>query len=103
MMYLATGLVAGVRLPMGDLALHAEAMGGVRVVTLTVASYHGDCETQTVVSDIEPLLETRVGASAWLSPWISLGAMVGSNALQRGDVSAGIFLDGHLRAFDGGR
>jgi hypothetical protein len=103
-LYASAGVVAGIRVPLGgDLELRAEAVGGVRVVSLTVHSQHLDCQATSAVADIEPLLETRIAAATWLSPWLSIGAAVGGNALQRGDVTAGVFLDGHLRAFDGGR
>lgn len=101
--YLVTGLLAGVRVPMGDLELRAEAVAGVRMMTVNVTSRMGECVDESAVSDIAPMVETRLGAATWLSPWLTLSASVGTSPIDRSAVSGGIALEGHLRAFDGGR
>jgi len=102
-MYVTSGAIAGVRGRFGDLELRAEVMGGVRIVSLQMTSHHLDCVDDSTVTGLSALVESRVGVVAWMSPWLSLGATVGANMRARGDVSAGLFLEGHLRAFDGGR
>jgi hypothetical protein len=102
-LYFEFGALGGVAIPMGSVTVAAEALAGRRVVGLSVDSQHIECESSSLTFDSSWLVETRVSAQMWVSPWLSVGARVGSNTLARGDVSAGVFLQGHTRAFDATR
>lgn len=102
-LYAEFGALGGIAIPFGSFTLGAEALAARRIVGLSVESQHLDCQDSSFAFDGSWLLETRVTAEAWVSPWFSVGARVGSNALERGDVTFGVFLQGHTRAFDSTR
>jgi hypothetical protein len=45
-------------------------------------------------------VEPRLSVERWISPFVTVGVAVGVDALRARDVSAGVYLQGHLRAFD---
>jgi hypothetical protein len=47
------------------------------------------------------VVEPRMALDAWLTPDTTLTAWAGTNVLRPGDLSMGIALAAHLRAFDG--
>lgn len=98
-----SGVVAGVAVPVGNLSLRAEALVGARLVGLSVTSRHADCVDDSMAFDWSLLVEPRVSAETWLSPWMSAGVQVGSNVAGERDMSVGVFLRGHTRAFDATR
>jgi hypothetical protein len=102
-LYVEAGVVSGISVPMGSFAIGAEAFAGPRIVGMSIDSQHLDCESSSFAFDSEWLIETRVTAQTWLTPWLTVGGRVGSNVLQRGDMSVGVFLQGHTRAFDATR
>ena len=51
----------------------------------------------------QALVQPRVALERWVNPWVTVGAMVGSSALARGEVTFGVVVSGHARAFDAAR
>jgi hypothetical protein len=51
----------------------------------------------------QALVEARIHADIWLSPWCTLGGMVGTNLLEKGDWMAGLYFGFHSYAFAGDR
>jgi hypothetical protein len=102
-LYASGGVVGGVALPFGDNRVRAEALVGRRLLVLTMTSYHGDCVDTQTVHDGAWLVEPRVAIERFVTPWTTVGVSLGSNLLDQGDVSAGIYLQGHVRAYDAQR
>jgi hypothetical protein len=101
--YLSGSALAGAAVSAGGFRLRGEVGVGVRAVGLTVETRHDDCVASSTSYDSAFLVRPRVAAERWMTPWVSAGASVGTNLLERGETSVGLFLAGHLRAFDGGR
>jgi hypothetical protein len=98
--------VLGVRHELAGTRLAAELAGGVRATPVT-AWFADDPETTgdhatTLAMVARPLVEARVRATRWLSPWLSAGAFAGAD-VTGGGFALGLSLGAHLRAFDGGR
>lgn len=87
--------VAGARIPLGRISLRAEVVAGLHGAT--VSSHAMDVGASTVA----PLVEPRIAADLWLSPWWAFEAMAGANALDRSEHVFGVGLALHLQAFDG--
>lgn len=102
-LYASGGVVGGLALPFGDNRVRAEAMVGRRLLMLSMTSYHGDCVDTQTVHDGAWLVEPRVAVERFVGPWTTVGVSFGSNLLERGDVSAGVYVQGHLRAYDAQR
>lgn len=85
--------VAGVRVPLGRVSLRGEVVGGIHGASLS----NGTMSASTVA----PLVEPRIAADLWLSPWWALEATAGANALDRSEQVFGLGLALHLQAFDG--
>lgn len=99
-LYSELGGVAGLVVPIGDFDLRAETFVGARLVGVSVDSVHGACADTSYAYDASWLVEPRVAVESWITPWATLGVQAGANALQRDDISLGVYLQGHLRAFD---
>lgn len=84
----ASQLVAGLRGGGKVLRLGAEIAGGMRIV---------DAEEDQ--DDV--VLEARARGDVWLTPWLTLGVVIGSSLIDRGDYMTGISLGTHTNAFDG--
>jgi len=67
----------------------AELAGGIRLLDTAA----GDSE--------QAVLETRLRADLWLTPWMTLGAQVGFSLLERDDWVTGICVGAHSFAFGG--
>ena len=102
-LYGEAGLVAGIAVPIGGISVRSEALVGRRVVGLSVVSSHGDCVSRSLVYDGTWLVQPRVAVESWVTPWMTAGVQFGTNALAEGDVTMGIFVTGHTRAFDASR
>lgn len=87
--------VAGARIPLGRLSLRAEIVAGLHGAELSSQAM------DTSASTVAPLVEPRLAADLWLSPWWALEAMAGANALDRSEHVFGVGLALHLQAFDG--
>lgn len=87
--------VAGARIPLGRISLRGEVVAGLHGASL------GNSSTSMTASTVAPLVEPRVAADLWLSPWWALEATAGANALDRSERMFGVGLALHLQAFDG--
>lgn len=96
--YIAAGGVAGLGIPLGGLSLRAETFAGHRWLSAPV---HADRLDREDGRHAMWVVEPRASVELWLGPWTTIGAAVGSNLLRENDVSAGLFVQGHLRAYDG--
>ena len=103
LVYLAGAAVAGAQVDLGALQLRGEVGVGVRAVGATVETNHADCVLSDTHYDAAPLIRPRLSAQRWVTPWVSVGASAGTNLARRGETSFGLFVGGHLRAFDAGR
>lgn len=95
--------VLGARGQIGAGVLGAEVAGGFQSVTYTFESQYGACIQNEAITVGAPVLEARVRAQLWLSPFVTAGAHVGSSMIDRGAWSAGVHLGVVTRAFGGGR
>jgi hypothetical protein len=84
--HLVFGVSGGPRL----VRFGAELAGGIRLVDTEL----GDAAEQGV-------LEVRARADLWLTPWLTLGAGIGTSLLDRGDWMTGVYLGAHSFAFGG--
>lgn len=85
----ATHLVAGLRGGGKAIRFGAEIAGGIRLVdSLTEQSEQG-------------VLEARLRGELSITPWLGLGALLGTSLIERGDWIGGISLAVHSNAFDG--
>jgi hypothetical protein len=96
--YIAGGGVLGFGLPLGLLSVRAETFAGHRWLS---APTYGDRLDRDDGNHGMWVLEPRASVELWLGPWTTIGGAVGSNLLNDRDVSAALFIQGHLRAFDG--
>lgn len=103
LIYLSGSALAGAAVSAGDFRVRGELGVGIRAVGLTVETRHDDCVASSTSYSSAALVRPRLAAERWLSPWISAGASVATNLLQRGETSVGVFIGGHLRAFDAAR
>ncbi len=101
-LYLAAGGVAGVRGRLGPLVLAAEAVAGVRDVSLSVDSRHGACILSDTHHRVAGFIEPRVKIDVWLSPWITIAGFAGTE-LDGKSGMVGTSVAFHMRAFDRGR
>jgi hypothetical protein len=83
----------GLRVSLGPAAFAAELAGGGRLYNYVgEATMHG-----------EGVLEARARASVWLGPWVTIGPMVGTSLVTRGEWVAGGFIAFHSRTYAGER
>ena len=95
--------VAGLWTPLaaGRLRLRAEVALGGRAVSINFRSVLGDCDGAGSVMASQWVVEPRLGAEYFVSPWTSIGIEGGMNVLNPGQVTAAVSLRWHPRAFDG--
>ena len=96
------GAVVGVERGFGRLSLGGEVMGGARGVRVEAESFRGACDTTDTSLAARGVVEARVRADAWLTPWFTVGAYAGRD-VTGAQTTAGVGIGGHLRAFDGSR
>jgi hypothetical protein len=84
-------------------SIAVEGAGGLRTVRYNFDSTYHHCETRTTIVANQSVVEARARAELWLSPWVTAGATIGANVLERNDWMAGLFVGFHSRAFAGGR
>ena len=98
----ARGLV-GVQGGVDRVTLAGELDVGIRMIVFDTRSRMGaDLQTDSILQT-QSVLEGRVRASYWLSPWITVGASFGTSLVQRGDVAIGVDVAAHSRTFSGRR
>ncbi|HEV7554275.1 MAG TPA: hypothetical protein VGO00_02405, partial [Kofleriaceae bacterium] len=59
-------------------------------------------QTQAFAATV-PVVEARVRAETWLSPWMTAGVTLGSSVIERNDWMAGAYIGFHTRAYGGQR
>ncbi len=92
----------GVRAPLGRVSLRAELAPAVQVqLVLFKATAAGGPEKPGSAGSIGVILEPRLAVDYWLTPDTTLSLWSGANAMRPGDLTFGLSLMGHLRAFDG--
>ena len=107
--YAGVGGVVGVALPRLDrFGARAEIYGGGALLgarfddvdaPLAQDACDGDgCPSMTISTWV---LEPRLRAQAWVTPWLTVDAWGGLGALEAGDWSSGLAITAHLRSFDG--
>jgi hypothetical protein len=84
---------AGVRGGLGPIALSAEVAGGVMQ---SAAMSQNDVDTTGV-------LEGRLRGDIWLTPWCTVGAVIGKSLLEHPDWMGGLYIGVHTWAFAGER
>lgn len=97
-----TGL-AGFRAALGPASFAVEGAAGLRSVRYQFESAYHHCVSTTTIASTHEVVEARARAELWLNPWISAGATLGANVLERDDWMAGLFVGFHSRAFAGSR
>ncbi len=102
-LYLAGGALVGAQVPMGAYTLRAEALLGGRALGVTVTTSHDDCVADSVAWNGHTVVQPRVAAQKWLSPWATAGVWLGSDLGRDGAMSGGVFIQGHVRSFDATR
>ena len=103
LVYLSGAAVAGAAVSTGAFRFRGEVGVGVRAVGLTVETRHADCVASSTSYVSALLVRPRLAAERWITPWVSAGASVATNVFERGETSVGLFIGGHLRAFDAAR
>lgn len=101
MSYLYGAGVAGVILGTGATLVRAEALAGRRVVDLSFAA--GDGAGTLHARDARWFVHERVSLERVLTPWVTAGLAFTGDLVELADWSVGLYVEGHLRAFDGRR
>lgn len=96
------GAVIGVKQTLGWATVSAEAMAGGQGLVVTTTSTRAACVTEDQHWVGRGVVEARLRAAAWVTPWLTAGAYAGRD-LVSGTIGGGLSLGVHLRAFDGGR
>ena len=102
-LYMTLGAVGGLAYYLGRWTLRSEAQVGRRIVTLDVTTRDADGVDQSSVHDQQWQLRPQVAVESWLSPWITAGAALSTDMLHEGDMTMGVYIGGHLRAYDSSR
>lgn len=101
--YLGFAGFAGYRASGSRGSIAIEGAGGLRSVRYNFESSYHLCETSETFVSTTSVIEARARGELWLSPWLTAGAQLGTNVLDRGDWMAGLYLGVHSRAFAGTR
>lgn len=92
----------GVRAPLGRVSLRAELAPALQAQIVLFKAYAADgSQKPGSGGGIGLILEPRVAVDYWLTPDTTLSLWSGANAMRPGDLTFGLTLLGHLRAFDG--
>lgn len=96
------GPVIGFRVPLGHLSLRFETVTAFQALLLmTRVDGPEGTNKQGGTGGAMLAIEPRVALDLWLTPDTTLSAWGGTNVLRPGDVSTGVSLAAHFRAFDG--
>lgn len=86
----AVGL-GGLRFGAGPFVIGGEIAAGGRIVESALGErIYG-----------APVLETRVLAEIWLSPWVTIGGVIGTSLLEKGDRMMGFYFGVHTYSYGG--
>ncbi len=91
------GVPAGVRVPLGKLALRGEVFGGLTILSLSQEANGARASASWVGGAVE----TRGYLDLWLANDTTLSVMVGQDLLGHHDRRLGLVLGYHGRAYDG--
>jgi hypothetical protein len=95
--YAAVRGVAGLSVQLEPAVLSAELAGGARFLSYRMTS------DASSVRQTRGELQARARLDIWLTPRMTVGAMVGESLVDRGDTIVAVSIGGHLRAFGGAR
>jgi hypothetical protein len=98
-LYVGGGAVVGVAGAEGPVMLRAEAVLGGRSLTAYATTHFTDCVGNSTASATTWLIEPRVGAELFVTPWASVGVTAGVNLVPDVAFMGGAFLQLHSRAF----
>ena len=93
--------VAGFHGALGGGTVGVELAGGVRSISYAYESHLLASTAHASLSATSPVLEPRVRAQGWLSPFVSVGAFAGASVLERGAWMAGVQLGFSSQPFGG--
>jgi len=93
--------VFGAHMSVWQLGLSAEVAGGPRIALLDYCEASPCTRATNQVSQVEGVLDARVGVSYFITPIWSIGAVYGQNMLDAGDRSIALYIGLHFRPFDG--
>lgn len=93
--YGAARAAVGMQARFEPLMLSGELAGGARMLAYKIKD-EGATAYQT-----RGEIQARARLDVWLSPRMTVGAMVGTSLLDRGDAIVALSIGGHLRAFGG--
>jgi hypothetical protein len=102
-LYMSGGAVAGMAVPTTWGSVKTEMLVGRRLLLADVQTNHLDCESESFAHAGQWIAAPKIIVDRWLNPWMSTGVSVGTNLLNKREMSFGVLLRGHLRAFDGSR
>ncbi|MFK7987578.1 MAG: hypothetical protein AB8I08_16280 [Sandaracinaceae bacterium] len=97
----AFGLNVGGAIPLGIVTLRPELHLGYRILVLRSRTRVGGCIDISTSSEGQGVVEPRLTAEVFVSPFISLAGTVGTNVLAPGEMYGALSLSLHSRAFDG--
>lgn len=100
-LYMAVRGLFGAQAGVDRLSLAGELAGGVRMIVFDTRSRLMEDSQIDSVLQVRPVLEARVRANYWLSPWIAVGASFGTSIVDSGDVAIGVHVLAHSRTFAG--
>ena len=100
-MYAAVTALAGAGFTMGPLTIRGEAHVGRRFIVVGVETSHEECVESSAVQAGQWMVRPQVAMEAWVTPWMTAGASLSTDVLRDRDVSGGVFIELHSRAFDG--
>ncbi|MEO6776940.1 MAG: hypothetical protein ABI467_28645 [Kofleriaceae bacterium] len=90
----AAKLIAGARMTAGAFSGGLELAGGVRYTTVTNLS------SVTTIADGRGVVEARGRLDVWITPYVTLGALAGTDLVRRDELTFGLNLGVHFEPFD---
>lgn len=92
----------GVRAPLGRLSLRAELAPSLQILSVLVQATDAEGKvTPGSAGGFRFALEPRLAVDYWTTPDTTFSLWSGANALRPGDITVGLAVMGHIRAFDG--
>jgi len=95
--FLQGGALLGVEAPVGPFELGVEALVAGR------STRRGSVDHPATPPDLAPVVEVRARVDVWLSPWLTMGGVLGSGLLDRSEWIGAVVVGFHSRAFGGER
>jgi hypothetical protein len=92
-------VIAGVRGEVGSGSLGVEVAAGGRSIMYTYESHYLACRTGDSKYASSPVLEARVRATHWVSPFVNVGATAGASVIDRSSWVLGLHVGLVSRAY----